>query len=107
MKEFIIEMGGEFHFHTKCTGFLLDGAKKVTGITAKNVITGEQAEFKADSVILATGHSASDIYTLIASICPEALEAKTFAIGVRVEHPRKLIDSIQYHGKIEGLGAAE
>ncbi|MCI6180074.1 MAG: FAD-dependent oxidoreductase, partial [Treponema porcinum] len=107
MKEFIIEMGGEFHFHTKCIGFLLDGTKKVTGITAKNVITGEQSEFKADSVILATGHSASDIYTLIAGICPEALEAKTFAIGVRVEHPRKLIDSIQYHGKTEGMSAAE
>lgn len=61
----------------------------------------------ADAVMLATGHSAPDIYELLAHIAPNSLEAKTFAVGVRVEHPRELIDKIQYHGKTDGMGAAE
>ena len=65
--------------------------------------------FRGDAVLLATGHSASDIYELLAKVAPATLEAKTFAAGVRVEHPRTLIDSIQYHGlgADAGLGAAE
>lgn len=64
--------------------------------------------FFADAVLLATGHSATDIYKMIAEIAPDALEAKTFAVGVRVEHPRELIDKIQFHGKNKGnLGSAE
>ncbi len=75
---------------------------------AQNTKTGETAEYSGNAVILATGHSASDIYTMIAKTAPEALEAKTFAVGVRVEHPRVLIDAIQYHGKLDtNLGAAE
>lgn len=107
IKDFIISMGGEFHFHTKCTGFIRADKNRVCGITAQNVITGERAEFSSEAVVLATGHSASDIYTMLADICPAALEAKTFAVGVRVEHPRAVIDSIQYHGKTAGMGAAE
>ena len=58
---------------------------------------------------MATGHSATDIYELLARANPQSLEAKTFAVGVRVEHPRELIDKIQYHGKRAeaNLGAAE
>ena len=68
--------------------------------------------FQCDAVLLATGHSATDIYMLLARAAPQALEAKTFAMGVRVEHPRAVIDQLQYHGKqnekgSENLGAAE
>ena len=110
MRNKIIELGGEFHFNTKLTDFIIEerkGAKTVCGIMAEDVISGEKTEFHGDAVILATGHSATDVYSLIARTSPTALEAKTFAVGVRVEHPRKLIDNIQYHGKTEGMPTAE
>lgn len=106
MRNFIIEKGGEFYFNSKCTGFI--GKNNcITGISMENTKSGEKIELKGDAVLLATGHSASDIYEMLAKISPHSLEAKTFAMGVRVEHPRTLIDSIQYHGKTEGMGAAE
>ena len=106
MRNFIIEKGGEFYFNSKCTGFI--GKNNcITGISMENTKSGEKLELKGDAVLLATGHSASDIYEMLAKISPHSLEAKTFAMGVRVEHPRTLIDSIQYHGKTEGMGAAE
>ena len=110
MRNKIIELGGEFHFNTKLTDFIIqecDGAKTVRGVMTENIISGEKSEFHGDAVILATGHSATDVYSLIARTSPDTLEAKTFAVGVRVEHPRKLIDSIQYHGQTEGMPAAE
>ena len=98
MRKRIIELGGEFHFDTLCTDLIVeDGTAK--GVRTKNVRTGEEGEFLGNAVILATGHSAVDIYKMIAKISPESLEAKTFAVGVRVEHPRALIDKIQFHGK--------
>ena len=106
MRNFIIEKGGEFYFNSKCTGFI--GKNNcITGISMENIKSGEKLELKGDAVLLATGHSASDIYEMLAKISPHSLEAKTFAMGVRVEHPRTLIDSIQYHGKTAGMGAAE
>lgn len=106
MHDFIIEKGGEFYFNSKCTGFI--GKNNcITGISMENIKSGEKLELKGDAVLLATGHSASDIYEMLAKISPHSLEAKTFAMGVRVEHPRTLIDSIQYHGRTEGMGAAE
>lgn len=107
MREKIISLGGEFYFNTICENLIVepqDSAnpgqeKSVKGVLAKNLKTGEQKEILGDAVILATGHSATDIYKLIAKYAPQALEAKTFAVGVRVEHPRELIDSIQFHGK--------
>ena len=106
MRNFIIEKGGEFYFNSKCTGFI--GKNNcITGISMENTKSGEKLELKGDAVLLATGHSASDIYEMLAKISPHSLEAKTFAMGVRVEHPRTLIDSIQYHGKTEGMAAAE
>lgn len=107
MREFIKEKGGIFYFNTKCTDFILSSEGKVTGIKAVNVKNGEEITIEADALLLATGHSAADIYNLLAKKAPSSLEAKTFAIGVRLEHPRELIDSIQYHGKTEGMGAAE
>lgn len=107
MRAKIIELGGEFHFDTRMTDLILDG-NKVKGVSTENTKTDEKSDFYADAVLLATGHSASDIYEIIAKKAPSALEAKTFAVGVRVEHPRILIDAIQYHGKLDSnLGAAE
>ncbi len=103
MKEKIISLGGEFHFNTKCTDLIIQKSKSpkllIQGIIAQDLNTNEEKTFTANNVILATGHSATDIYLLLAKKCPESLEAKTFAAGVRVEHPRELIDSIQYHGQ--------
>lgn len=102
MREKIISLGGEFHFNTLCENLIVEdkgGGKTVKGIGVKNLKTGESSEILGDAVILATGHSATDIYKMVAKYAPEALEAKTFAVGVRVEHPRALIDSIQFHGK--------
>lgn len=113
MRQKIIELGGEFYFNTRVTKLLTtdsDSKSKMSicGVEAINTNSGEKITFNCDTVILATGHSATDIYKMVADISPSALEAKTFAAGVRVEHPRTLIDAIQYHGNLSNnLGAAE
>ncbi|MDG1357168.1 MAG: FAD-binding protein [Akkermansiaceae bacterium] len=92
MRASIIASGGEVHFETKVVEFLTSADGKVM----RGVATADGTEFVGDAVILATGHSARDIYQLLAkqSIL---MEQKTFAVGVRIEHPQPLIDSIQYH----------
>lgn len=99
MRAKIIELGGEFYFNTRCTGFITSGKNSVDGIKTENTKSGEEKDFFADAVLLATGHSAGDIYELLAKTAPQALEAKTFAAGVRIEHPRATIDAIQFHGR--------
>lgn len=89
MREFILNCGGEIHFETKLTNFILDGD------TIKAVEVNHNATIHADAVILATGHSARDIFELLHQN-NILIEAKPFALGVRVEHPQSLIDSIQY-----------
>ena len=114
MRDKIIELGGEVHFNTKCTDFIVENSR-VKGVvcTSNGPSTGSgTTTFACDAVLLATGHSATDIYMLLARTAPQTLEAKTFAMGVRVEHPRAVIDQLQYHGKqnqkgAENLGAAE
>ena len=92
MREAIIENGGEVHFNSKMTDIKIkDGA-----IDSIQINNEEWLEF--DNVILATGHSARDIYYLLRQKNIK-MEAKGFAIGVRVEHPQELIDHIQYHGE--------
>ena len=98
--------GGEVKFSTKLVDILVEkscGKPKISGIVVENLETSEITTIKADSVILATGHSAADIYEILYQIEPNALEAKTFAMGVRVEHPRVLIDNIQYHGREKSM----
>ncbi len=90
LREMIISFGGEVRFNSKVTDIILEN-----GI-AKGVIINDSEECVADSVILATGHSARDIYYLL-NKKNLFLEAKPFAMGVRIEHPQKLIDSIQYN----------
>jgi len=90
IREKIIAHGGEIHFNTRATDFTLQN-NKITAIQLQNGV-----EMQAKRVILATGHSARDIYYLLHDK-KIALKAKSFAMGVRVEHPQHIIDSIQYH----------
>jgi uncharacterized protein len=90
IRERIIECGGEVLFEKKVVDFVLDNG------TINAVQTHDGQTLKADSVILATGHSARDVFRLLHSK-GILIEAKPFALGVRVEHPQSLIDSIQYH----------
>lgn len=152
IRNFIIELGGEFYFNTKCTDFIINDTiieenekfadknpsnfkdktyaeksiskstenfgnlknenlnqKILVGIKTQNTKTLQEKIFKANAVLLATGHSATDIYKLLAKHSPKSLEEKTFAVGVRVEHPREVIDKMQYHSleQSKNLGAAE
>lgn len=88
IREFIIECGGEVHFNQKVEDLIIDD-NKIKGVTTA------QNEFIAEDVILATGHSARDIFRLLyrKNIL---IESKPFALGVRIEHPQSLIDTIQY-----------
>ena len=91
MRNTILECGGEVHFQTRMDTLLIEG-DQVTGITTD---TGKELH---GPVILATGHSARDVYRWLYSNGVE-LEAKGIAVGVRLEHPSMLIDQIQYHNK--------
>jgi len=91
MRKSIIEAGGEVHFGAKVIEFLKDQKGALRGVG-----TTDGREFHGESIILATGHSARDIYKLLADQ-NILMEKKTFAVGVRIEHPQPLIDSIQYH----------
>ncbi|HNG90556.1 MAG TPA: FAD-dependent monooxygenase, partial [Saprospiraceae bacterium] len=96
MRETIVHYGGEVHFGQCVTDFLLHEGRAV-GVVAERV-GAESAvtqEFMADAVIVATGHSARDIYRLLHRRGIQ-IEAKPFALGVRVEHPQPLIDALQY-----------
>lgn len=98
----ITEMGGEIHYNTRCIDFLCEpynDRKQLSSIIAVNTQSGEFQQISGEIFILATGHSATDIYKLMAKADPLTLEAKTFACGVRIEHPKELIDTIQFHGQ--------
>ncbi|QOI97897.1 MAG: FAD-binding protein [Flammeovirgaceae bacterium] len=90
IRKTIIQAGGEIHFDTKAVDFT------ISGDTIKGVVLASQEVVKGEAVILATGHSARDIYELLHRR-KIALEVKPFALGVRIEHPQELIDQIQYH----------
>lgn len=92
MRETIISNGGEILFDSKLTDFIINDE------IIKGVIINNEREIFADSVLLATGHSARDIYYLLNKNNIK-IEAKTFALGVRIEHPQQLINEIQYHSK--------
>jgi len=90
VRESILNAGGEILFDTKVTDFIMEGDEMI-GVILEN---GEK--IKGAGVILATGHSARDIFALL-NEKKVLIEAKAFAMGVRVEHPQQLIDKIQYH----------
>lgn len=95
IRECILAHGGEIHFNTRVTDFLISG-DAISGVVTH---TGEIR--RAENVILATGHSARDIFELFYQKGIE-IELKPLAIGVRVEHPQALIDSIQYSCEVRG-----
>jgi uncharacterized protein len=90
IRQYILDSGGEIHFGKKVTG-LIKTTKAAKGLSCSDGTT-----YKAKAVILATGHSAADIYEML-SAEKLLLEPKPFAMGVRVEHPQELINQIQYH----------
>ena len=105
MRNTILKCGGEILFQTKMISFMMDG-DRIVGVQAVTAVNGnwdlaEQKEFRGP-VILATGHSARDVYRYLSASKIE-IEAKGIAVGVRLEHPSMLIDQIQYHNK-EGRG---
>jgi hypothetical protein len=95
IRETIERAGGAYHFNSRVTDLILEN-DRIKGVVLQN---GDKVEGIA--VILATGHSARDIYYLLQRKNIE-LEAKTFALGVRIEHQQELIDKIQYHGTNRG-----
>ncbi|WP_149303431.1 NAD(P)/FAD-dependent oxidoreductase [Pareuzebyella sediminis] len=94
IRETIIAHGGEIHFESRVTDFMVKDNR------LRALVVNNSTEYPTDRVILATGHSARDIFYLLHKKDIE-LSAKSFAMGVRVEHPQQLIDSIQYHCKTE------
>lgn len=94
IRQQIIASGGEVHFNTRVTDFIISKNEM------KGVITQDGTEFIGNSVIVATGHSARDIFEKIHEL-GILIEPKNIAVGVRVEHPQRTIDSIQYHCGLE------
>ena len=94
IRETILQFGGEIYFESKVTNFITKN-NQLKAIQLQN-----GSEMTVNTVILATGHSARDIYELLHKK-EIAIQAKSFAMGVRVEHPQEIIDQIQYHCKSE------
>jgi uncharacterized FAD-dependent dehydrogenase len=94
IRDRILNDGGEIHFDCRVTDLIISGS------TLKGVLVGDK-KFEAQSVILATGHSARDIYYLLEKH-NILIEAKPFALGVRIEHPQEIIDQAQYHCSVRG-----
>ncbi len=119
MRNTILRCGGEVHFQTKMTSFIIDhsplnidhSGERVIGVVAEKIVNGQCSMVNEyhGPVILATGHSARDVYRYLSESDIE-IEAKGIAVGVRLEHPQRIIDQIQYHsvlGRGEYLPAAE
>ena len=102
MRNTILRCGGEVHFQTKMTRLILEGDSVVGVEAVQNKTLDLRPQTFRGPVILATGHSARDVYRYLAESKIE-LEAKGIAVGVRLEHPSMLIDQIQYHNK-QGRG---
>ena len=90
IRQSILHAGGEVHFQTKVSDLIIESG------VIRGVVCADGRSFEAESVVLATGHSARDIYQLLKSKTL-LMEKKAFAVGVRIEHPQALIDQVQYH----------
>ncbi|MCC7437245.1 MAG: FAD-binding protein [Armatimonadetes bacterium] len=97
MRQSILDAGGQVHFGKRVVGLITKPIH--TRKQLRGVITADGDEFTGDAVVLATGHSARDLFSLLQSEGIR-MEAKPFAMGVRIEHPQPLIDEIQYHRSI-------
>lgn len=101
IRKCILEHGGEYHFSSRVCSIKRKGEKRI------ELACKDGKAFEAEAVILACGHSGKDVYELLESMGGQ-LEAKGFALGVRVEHPQSLINEAQYKGQWrEGFPAAE
>lgn len=101
MRESILHAGGEVHFNMHVTDIVMK-AQSVRGVICKDLVNDTDKEFNASELILATGHSARDVFELLHKK-NILIEGKTFAMGVRVEHPQSLIDSLQYHCRTQDV----
>lgn len=99
LRESILQAGGQVHFKTKVIDFRIQN-NTIKGVIAQTE-KGVSEEYNGLGVILATGHSARDIFELLHKK-NIYIQAKPFALGVRIEHPQSIIDSIQYHCKDRG-----
>ena len=112
MRNDIIKSGGEVHFHTQLTGISPDpsAGDDVLALTFKDTLTDKAGTAKTQALILAVGHSARDTFAMLREK-NVPMEAKSFAVGVRAEHPQSMIDADQYgladgQGRPEGLPAS-
>ena len=96
LRESILEAGGEVHFETRVADFIVKNNEM------KGVITADNQEFTGEGVILATGHSARDIFEILHKK-NILIEAKPYAMGVRIEHQQSFVDACQYHQPERGL----
>ena len=95
IREAIIAQGGELRFHARVTELLIEREGHERRLRGVRLASGE--ELRGSGVVLATGHSARDVFEMLDRQAVQ-IEAKPFALGVRIEHPQELIDRIQYHG---------
>ncbi|HRO75061.1 MAG TPA: FAD-dependent oxidoreductase [Crocinitomicaceae bacterium] len=93
MREEIIKLGGEVHFNSKMTNLVIENQ------SVKSIEINNEKVISVENLVLATGHSARDIYYLLHEKGVK-LKAKGFALGVRIEHTQELIDTLQYHGRL-------
>lgn len=95
IRQNILNAGGEVHFNSRVTGLI------ISSNTIEGIKLADGTQFNTNVLILATGHSARDIYNLLHN-SGIAIEAKPFALGVRIEHPQQIIDQAQYHSTVRG-----
>ncbi len=104
LRKSIQEMGGEFRFHTLVTDLIITAGEnpsqpRLKGLAFRDLQTGETGQIPADAAVLAIGHSARDTFSMLRER-EVPMEAKPFAVGVRMEHPQQMINECQY-----GIGA--
>lgn len=95
MRQEILKNGGEVHFQTKMERLVMDAAQNLSGAVLRNLKTGEEFVLETDALILAPGHSARDTFQMLYEN-QVPMEAKSFAVGFRTEHPQELINQSQY-----------
>jgi uncharacterized FAD-dependent dehydrogenase len=98
MRETLLQAGAEVHFHARWVDWGVGEDGTLNSVTSEQVGTGSRTVHAVEAAVLATGHSARDVFRLLHGR-GLALEAKPFALGVRVEHPQHVIDAVQYHGE--------
>lgn len=97
MRESLLKAGAEVHFHERWVGWSAPNGP-LESVETESVLTGDRQARPVQSAIVATGHSARDVFRLLHRR-GLSLEAKPFALGVRVEHPQSFVDHVQYHGE--------